>query len=75
MINCLVIDDEPLARECIIDYIDKTDFLKFSGEGTNPTQIASLLEKTAVDLIFLDIQMPMMTGLEYLKGLSHKVCK
>ncbi len=72
MMNCLVIDDEPLARECIKDYIHKVDFLEFCGEGTNPTQIAALIEKTTIDLIFLDIQMPLMTGLEYLKNTAHR---
>ncbi|PRX55042.1 LytR/AlgR family response regulator transcription factor [Flagellimonas meridianipacifica] len=68
VINCILIDDEPLARECLRDYIQKTDFLKLLGEGTNPTQINTLMVDNSVDVIFLDIQMPIMTGLEYLKN-------
>ncbi len=72
MINCIVIDDEPLARECLREYIRKTDFLKFVGEGSDPTQIHKLKENNIVDVIFLDIQMPIMTGLEYLKNTSPR---
>ncbi|MEP3209892.1 MAG: LytTR family DNA-binding domain-containing protein [Maribacter sp.] len=72
MINCIVIDDEPLAREGIIDYIEKTDFLKLIGEGANPTQIHKLSGVNTIDLLFLDIQMPIMTGLEYLKNTSQR---
>lgn len=72
MINCLVIDDEPLARECIIDYVQKVDFLNFCGAGTNPTQIHGLSSKQSVDLMFLDIQMPEMSGLDYLKSTNKR---
>ncbi|MDW7691463.1 LytTR family DNA-binding domain-containing protein [Flammeovirgaceae bacterium SG7u.111] len=67
MIRCVVIDDEPLARECIIDYVQKVDFLELAGTGNNPIELTKLLEETDVDLVFLDIQMPLMNGIEYLK--------
>lgn len=72
MINCIVIDDEPLAREGIAAYIENIDFLKFIGEGNSPVQIHRLSEKKPVDLIFLDVQMPIMSGLEYLKNTSER---
>ncbi|WP_020531181.1 LytR/AlgR family response regulator transcription factor [Flexithrix dorotheae] len=66
-INCAVIDDEPLARECIIDYVHKIDFLELSGIGNNPVELTKLMEQKNIDLVFLDIQMPVLNGIDYLK--------
>ncbi|MEM9647204.1 MAG: LytTR family DNA-binding domain-containing protein [Bacteroidota bacterium] len=68
MINCVVIDDEPLARECITNYIEQVDFLECAGTGSSALEIPQLLEQKQVDLLFLDVQMPLMNGLEYLKS-------
>ncbi len=67
IIQCVIIDDEPLARECIANYIREIDFLKLVGEGNNPLQLIELMEHQEIDLIFLDIQMPVMNGIEFLK--------
>jgi len=69
--NCIVIDDEPLARECITNYVAEVDFLHLAGTGSNPVDLTSLLDKNTVDLIFLDIQMPIMSGIEFLKMTSN----
>ena len=66
-LNCVAIDDEPLARECIANYVREVDFLQLGGSGSNPMDLSSLLDKQTVDLIFLDIQMPVMNGIEFLK--------
>jgi DNA-binding LytR/AlgR family response regulator len=66
-LNCVTIDDEPLARECIVNYINDVDFLKLTGTGSNPVELTRLLDNHKVDLVFLDIQMPVMNGMEYLK--------
>ena len=68
MMNCIVIDDEPLARECIINYIGQVDFMKCAGTGISAMDIPELLTSSQVDILFLDVQMPMMNGLDYLKS-------
>ncbi len=70
MINCLVIDDEPLAREGLIDYIQNVDFLNLAGSCENPLEATTLMDQHTIDLIFLDIQMPKITGLDYLRSLA-----
>jgi len=70
MIECAVIDDEPLAREGIIDHIDKVDFLRLSGKGNSALDLSSLMEKKKIDLVFMDIQMPVINGVDYIKMTS-----
>lgn len=71
ILKCVAIDDEPLARECIANYVREIDFLELSGTGGNPLELSRLLGEHAIDLIFLDIQMPVMNGLEFLKMTQH----
>lgn len=68
MIKCVVIDDEPLARECIVDYVKEVDFLDLVGQGQNPMELTKMLGEQKIDLIFLDIQMPVMNGVDFLKS-------
>ena len=67
MLKCVIIDDEPLARECIANYVREVDFLQLAGIGSNPVDLTRLLDEQDVDLIFLDIQMPVINGIEFLK--------
>lgn len=67
MLKCVIIDDEPLARECIANYVGEVDFLQLTGTGINPIDLTQLLDTHDVDLIFLDIQMPVMNGIDFLK--------
>jgi len=71
MLRCVTIDDEPLARECIINYVNEVEFLKSVGTANNPIELIKLLETQKVDLIFLDIQMPTLNGIEFLKMNAH----
>ncbi|GAA0547069.1 LytR/AlgR family response regulator transcription factor [Chitinophaga japonensis] len=71
LLNCVTIDDEPLARECIANYVKEVDFLQLVGEGSNPVELTRLLGTQQVDLVFLDIQMPVMNGIEFLKMAPH----
>ena len=70
--DCLIVDDEPIARSIIKNYIEKLSSLNLIGECKNAMEALSFLHQNKVDIIFLDIKMPDMTGLELLKTLSIK---
>jgi len=67
MINCVIVDDEPLAREGLANYVREVDFLSLAGVCENPLELLPLVDKNTIDLVFLDIQMPKMNGIEFLK--------
>ncbi len=70
--NCLIIDDEPLAREGLAEYVQDIDFLNLVAGCENAVEATNYLKTaTTIDLLFLDIQMPKMTGLDFLKTLDH----
>jgi len=71
-VRCLVIDDEALARKYLKEYIAKIPFLELVGDFNSPLKAYELLEKGMVDLMFLDIQMPDITGLDFLRSLNRK---
>lgn len=66
MIKCIVIDDEPLALDLIENYVSKTPFLELVGRYSNPMDAIEVLQNEEVDLLFLDIQMPELTGFDLL---------
>ena len=70
--KCLVVDDEPLAIQLLTDYIEKTYFLELGFVTTNPLEALQKCDETDFDIIFLDIQMPEMNGLDFLKILEQK---
>ena len=70
-IRCLVIDDEPPAREIIRRYIEQVPTLKLVGECGNAIQAFTLLQQQPVDLLFLDIRMPQLNGNDFLKTLKN----
>ena len=63
MINCLIVEDELPAREELKYFIDKEKEIKLIAEFDNPLDTLTFLEKNAVDVIFLDINMPDMNGI------------
>ncbi|HIA37482.1 MAG TPA: response regulator transcription factor [Flavobacteriales bacterium] len=71
-LKCLAIDDEPLALDIIEEYVNKVPFLNLAGKFTDPVEATSELQKGGIDLVFLDIQMPGLTGLEFLNTLERK---
>jgi DNA-binding LytR/AlgR family response regulator len=70
-LRCVIIDDEPIARKGLKEYMQDAGFLQLAGEFDNPLKAADLLMHEKIDLLFLDIQMPKMTGMEFLKTLLH----
>ena len=71
MIKCIVVDDEPLARSLLEAHIKEVPFLEHLGSFKNAILAGDFLSKNQVDLIFLDIQMPMLTGIEFLKSITN----
>lgn len=67
MIRCLVVDDEPLALHVLEDYIAKVPFLQLVKATTNPIEALTLVQQGAADLVLLDVQMPELTGLQFLR--------
>ena len=73
-INCCVIDDEPLALELLVSYVKKTSFLNLVGQFSNAIEATDHISSEKVDLLFLDIQMPEINGIEFSR-MVKKSCK
>lgn len=71
ILNCAIIDDEPLALDLLESYVRKTSFLNLVGRYSSAVSALSEIHQKRVDLLFLDIQMPGMNGLEFAKTLQH----
>lgn len=71
MINCLVVEDEPIARKGMVEHIRKIDFLNPAAVCKDPVEAIVALEKYPIDIIFLDIQMPKITGIDFIKRLQN----
>jgi len=69
-IKCIITDDEPFARKGLQGYIEQIDFLDLKGVCENALELNSLLKNEPVDLLFLDIEMPYVTGIDFLKNLA-----
>ncbi len=70
-LNCLIVDDEPLAIEIIETYLDKFPSVSIQGKCTNAIQAMEILRNKNIDLMFLDIQMPQIKGTDFLKSLVN----
>ena len=66
-LTCLIVDDEPMALDLVERYVLKTPFLQLIGKCSSAVEAVAYIEKENIDVIFLDIQMPDMTGLEFAK--------
>lgn len=71
-IRCFVLDDEPLATDLMVDYIGRLPDLELVGISNSPTQGLQYLQQTQIDVIFLDIQMPRLTGFDLLRPLGYR---
>lgn len=69
-LTCAIVDDEPLALDLLESYVNKTPFLTLDGKYSSAVQAMKELPEKRVDLLFLDIQMPELNGLEFSNGRS-----
>ncbi|MBK0378460.1 LytR/AlgR family response regulator transcription factor [Mucilaginibacter segetis] len=74
MIRCLAVDDEAYALKMLADYMDKVPYLELAGTTTSAVEALSIIQKGDIDLVFMDIQMPELTGIQFLK-LCGSNCK
>lgn len=71
-LNCIIIEDEPLARNLLADYVSKVPTLNLVQAFGNPLEALEVLRAQPVDILFLDVQMPQLTGISLLKVLQNK---
>lgn len=71
-INCLILEDEPIAQDILEEFIGKVSFLTLVAKASNAIEAYGFLRNVQVDLIFCDIQMPQISGMEFLKSLPSR---
>jgi DNA-binding LytR/AlgR family response regulator len=67
-LKCIIIDDEPIARRILQEFIEEIDYLGLAGQAENPLKAMALLNNDNIDLIFLDINMPKINGIDFIKN-------
>jgi two-component system LytT family response regulator len=72
MLRCIAVDDEPLALHLLTDYIRKVPFLELVATCGDAFEAASVLQEKEIDLVFMDIQMPGLTGLQFIQSLARR---
>lgn len=72
MIQCIIVDDEQHALDILVHYVNQTPYLHLVATSTNPIEALQLVAKQKVDLIFLDIQMPELSGIDFIKAINGK---
>jgi two-component system LytT family response regulator len=72
MINCIIVDDEQHAIDILVHYVAQTPQLKLVGTSTNPIEALQLVNETKAELVFLDIQMPDLSGIDFIKALNGR---
>lgn len=74
MINCIIADDEQHAIDILVHYVNQTPHLHLAGSTTNPIEALQIVSTQKIDLIFLDIQMPELSGIDFIKAINGR-CK
>lgn len=69
-LRCIIVDDEPIARKVLQEFIEQVPFLQAAGQFENPLKAGAFLKSNPVDLMLLDIEMPKLSGLDFLKSLA-----
>src|SRR5829696_1217130 len=72
MINCLIVDDEQHAIDILVHYVSQTPYLHLAAATTNPIEALQIVNTQKIELIFLDIQMPELTGIDFIKAIQGK---
>ena len=72
MLKCIAVDDEPLALQLMQDYISRISFLELVTTCADAFEANKVLQEQAIDLVFIDVQMPGLTGIQLIQGLSQK---
>jgi DNA-binding LytR/AlgR family response regulator len=70
--NCMIVDDEEMSRSILKHFVEQTSFLRLAHVCTDAIEAANVLQESPVDLLFLDIEMPQMTGMDLVKSLQIK---
>lgn len=70
LLRCLIVDDEPIAIKGVVNFINQLDFLEVADTCTSAMKATEILKAMDIDLMFLDINMPMLSGLEFLQSLD-----
>jgi DNA-binding LytR/AlgR family response regulator len=70
--NCLIVDDNKMARTVLKEKVNDIDFLNLAGECENVIQATSVMDKENIDLILLDVQMPKISGIDFLKSMTKR---
>jgi DNA-binding LytR/AlgR family response regulator len=73
MINCIIVDDEQHAIDILVTYVNQTPSLHLAGTTTNPIEALQMVASQKIDLIFLDIHMPELSGIDFIKAINGKV--
>jgi DNA-binding LytR/AlgR family response regulator len=73
-LKCVVIDDEPVARKVLKEFIEDISFLELVAEAADPVKVLPVLKSNVIDVIFLDINMPRINGIEFLKSTNASAC-
>ena len=73
MIQCFIVDDEQHAIDVIANHIKEVHFLQLAGTSTNPVEAIRQINESNVDLVFLDVQMPKLSGLDLIKAIQRPV--
>ena len=73
-LKCLIIDDEPVARKVLQEFIEDIEYLELAGQAENPLKAMKLLREKEVDILLLDINMPKINGIDFLKSTPTDAC-
>ena len=71
-IKCIIVDDEPLAVSLLRKYVEKISFFELVFSTVNPIEALEFIQNNELDLVFLDIQMPELNGMDFLKIIKNK---